>query len=82
MKIASTTVTQTANELLGTKEKTLYYLIVENNYRKMIINVGEKTHNDVMKMVEEQTKYDALTGEDKKKEDARIRTDKEKEAKK
>lgn len=54
MKIAVTTVTQTASEVLGTKEKKLYYLIVENNKGgKLIINVGEKTHNEVQRLVKE-----------------------------
>lgn len=52
MKIAVTSVTQTASEILGTKEKKLYYLIVENDKGgKLVINVGEKTHNEVEKLV-------------------------------
>lgn len=42
-KVSSTSVTQTANEVLGTGEKTLYYLIVETENGREIINVGEKT---------------------------------------
>lgn len=53
MKITTTTVTQTGNEVLGTKEKNLYYLIVENNIgKKLIINVGQKTHDNVLNLIE------------------------------
>lgn len=52
MKIETTTVTQTGNEVLGTKEKSLYYLIVTNSEsEKIVINVGEKTHNTVMELI-------------------------------
>lgn len=77
MNIKTTTVTQTANEILGQKEKTLYYLIVEAQGEKLVINVGEKTHKEVARLVELQKKYEALTPEEKKKEDARIRAKKE-----
>lgn len=53
MKIETTTVTQTANDVLGTKEKTLYYLIIENSQEKMIINIGEKTNKLVEKLIKE-----------------------------
>lgn len=50
-KITTTKVTQTANEVLGTKEKTLYYLIVEvEGKEKLVINVGEKTHDKVLEL--------------------------------
>lgn len=49
-EIKTTTVTQTANKELGTAEKTLYYLIIENANGKEIINVGEKTHNKIKEL--------------------------------
>lgn len=56
MKVTTTTVAQTANELLGTEAKNLYYLILENNKgTKKIINVGKKTHEEVQKLNEEET---------------------------
>lgn len=52
MKIATTTVTQSANEVLGVELKNLYYLIIENNEgKKMIVNVGKKTHDNVNALV-------------------------------
>lgn len=49
MKIVTTSVTQEANKVLDTAEKKLYYLIIQNNKgRKMIVNVGKKTHDDVL----------------------------------
>lgn len=58
MKIQTTTVTQTANEVLGVEVKNLYYLIIENNEgKKMIVNVGKKTHDSVNALVlDEQSK--------------------------
>lgn len=51
MKISVTSVDQTANEILGTPAKTLWYLILENNKGvKLVINVGEKTFNKVAEM--------------------------------
>lgn len=56
MKIQTTSVQQTANEVLGTKAKSLYYLIVENSEgNKIVINVGEKTHNSVQELIQIET---------------------------
>lgn len=52
MKIQTTTTTQTGNEVLGTKEKTLYYLIVTNSKNeKITLHVGEKTHEGVKQLL-------------------------------
>lgn len=51
--VTTTSVTQTANEVLGTKEKKLYYLIIKNSTGESeIINVGEKTHNKILKLTQ------------------------------
>lgn len=56
MKITTTTTTQTANKELGTEEKKLHYLIIENSKGdKEIINVGEKTCNKI-KLLNEKEK--------------------------
>lgn len=53
--VTTTTVTQTANQLLGTKEKTLYYLIIETPKGKLVINVGNKTHEQVQVLTDKVT---------------------------
>lgn len=56
-KVTTTSVTRSANELLGKKESKLYYLIIENGKGdKMTINIGEKTHNQVKLLTEGVTK--------------------------
>lgn len=52
-QIATTKVTQTANELLGTKEKELFYLIIETTVGKLVVNVGQKTHDEVLRLTTE-----------------------------
>lgn len=47
LEVKTTSVTQSANEMLGTKDKTLYYLIIGEGETKVTINVGEKTHKAV-----------------------------------
>lgn len=55
MKIETTTVNQLANEMLGTKNKELYYLIISNEKGgKLVVNVGEKTHNEVKRLQNEE----------------------------
>lgn len=57
MKINTTTVTQGSNEVLGVKERTLYYLIIENiKNEKLVINVGQKTHESVQKLLKGEEK--------------------------
>lgn len=51
MTIETTTVEQTANAVLKTEAKTLYYLIIKNKKgEQMVINVGKKTHEEVTKL--------------------------------
>lgn len=71
MKIQTTTVTQTANEVLGAKEKNLYYLIIENvKGTKLVVNVGQKTHDTVMELVKEEEKFRETERELKAKHEA------------
>lgn len=70
IEVATTSVTQTASEVLGTKEKTLYYLIIGEGDNKAVINVGEKTHNTVKELTkprDEKTVINVLPPEEKKK---------------
>ena len=48
--VLTTSVTQTANEVLGTKEKKLYFLVIETVNGKYQLNVGEKTHDEIQKL--------------------------------
>lgn len=55
MTIETTSVSQTANEVLGTEAKNLYYLIIKNNKgNKLVVNVGKKTHDEVQKLSKEE----------------------------
>lgn len=56
MTVTTTTVTQGANAILGTKDKKLCYLILVNNKgNKKIINIGEGTQKEVQQLIEEET---------------------------
>lgn len=61
--VQATSVTQSANTVLNTKEKILWYLIIGEGENKIVINVGEKTHDSVKKYIET-----ALKGSDEIKE--------------
>lgn len=62
-RITTTNVEQTANEVLGTKAKKLYYLIVEvEGKEKLVINVGEKTHDKVLELTNKVTKLEGIGG--------------------
>ena len=50
--VQTTFVEQSANEVLGTKSKKLYFLIMETPVGKLQINVGEKTYNEVKRLTE------------------------------
>lgn len=52
-QVTTTSVTQTGNEILGTKEKLMYYLIIETKKGKYVINVGEKTSTEVKKLTDQ-----------------------------
>lgn len=61
--VQTTSVQQTANELLGTPVKELYFLVLETPAGKMTINVGKKTHDEVKKLTlprEEKTVVNVL----------------------
>lgn len=46
-KVQTTSVKQPANEILGTKDKELYFLIIETDKGKTQINVGLKTYEKI-----------------------------------
>lgn len=43
--------TQSAIPELGQAEKTLYYLVIGEGDKKIVINVGEKTYSKVAKLI-------------------------------
>lgn len=70
LEVNTTSVTQTANELLGQKEKSLYYLIIGEGDKKLVINVGQKTHDSVKELTkprDEKTVINVLPPENGKK---------------
>lgn len=50
LKVSVTSVTQTGNKILGTEDKTLYYLIIGEGENKVVINVGLKTYESIKKL--------------------------------
>lgn len=52
-KIQVTSVTQTANEVLGTKERKLHFLVISTEKGNYKMNVGEKTIEEVSKLIDE-----------------------------
>lgn len=62
MKINTTSVKQEANAVLGTETKNLYYLIIENNIgKKLVVNVGQKTHDQVQQLIATESVPEKLT---------------------
>lgn len=52
MTIVATSIKQSANEVLDTKEKNLHYLIIKNKKgEKLVLNVGEKTVNKINELL-------------------------------
>lgn len=54
--VTTTSVKQEANEILGSKEKSLYYLLIRVGDKVMTINVGQKTHDSVKELTDKVTK--------------------------
>lgn len=61
-KVTTTSVEVAGNEILGTKAKKLYYLIIETSKGKYNLNVGEKTHDEVKKLTYVATKIEGIGG--------------------
>lgn len=67
MDIQTTKTEQSANEVLGTPAKSLYYLIIKNKKgTKLVVNVGQKTHDEVQKLRSEEEQFIQTTSELKK----------------
>lgn len=55
MDIITTSLKQEGSKLLNTPEKTLYYLIIRNKQNtQMVVNVGQKTHDQVQALIAEE----------------------------
>jgi len=49
-EITTTKVDVPANDVLNQKARSMYYLIIKSGEKQKVINVGEKTYNDVNDM--------------------------------
>lgn len=54
--VQTSSTTMPANEVLGTAEKTLHFLIIGEDADRVIINVGEKTFTKVNNLNKEKPK--------------------------
>lgn len=56
IRVMTTATITEGNDVIGTKEKTLYYLVFENNFdgEKVIINIGKGTFEKVNKLLEDE----------------------------
>ena len=50
IEVNTTSTKQDANEVLGTPEKTIYYLIIGDGEKKVVIHVGQKTFESVREL--------------------------------
>lgn len=50
-KLRVTYVTQLGNAELGTPDKLLYYLILETKKGKRVVNIGQKTYDEIFKLI-------------------------------
>lgn len=50
-EVQTTMITQQGNPILGTEEKILYYLIIKTEKGKKVINIGQKTHDEIFKLL-------------------------------
>lgn len=64
-EVTTTSVNQTANEVLGTPAKSLYYLIIKTAKGQLNINVGQKTHDEVKRLTDVTTKNEGIGGNKK-----------------
>lgn len=55
-KVTVTSVTQAGNKILGTEDKTLYYLIIGEGEEKIVINIGLKSYEAIKKLTEKPKK--------------------------
>ena len=53
VQVQTTMITQAGNEILGTPDKILYYLVIKKGDKKRILNIGKATHDMVWKMLNE-----------------------------
>lgn len=59
-KVSTTTTTQKANELLGTQDKTNYFLIIETKLGKHVIQIGKSTKDHIDKLKDNHTDKEEL----------------------
>lgn len=53
-QVRTALVTQSPNTILGTPEKTLYYLVINTKNGQHIINIGKKTHDAIEELLKQE----------------------------
>lgn len=56
IEVTTTSTKQEANDILGTPAKTIYYLIIGEGENKVVIHVGQKTHDSIKTLTTKTTK--------------------------
>ena len=56
MKITTAKTNVTGNEVIGTKDKELYYVVFGEGEKKYAMNIGEKSFKKINELLEEETK--------------------------
>lgn len=56
IKVTTTSITQTGNEMLGRADKTTYYVVIDDGKEKVVIRCGEENHKKLQTMLNTENK--------------------------